>query len=389
MTALLALFLAPPLFLTICFAIELLVGMQPQHTRPVSNNPTPSLRIIMPAHNEGKIIQASLGALIGNAIRPSDILVVADNCSDETAALSRQMGVSVIERTSQHKGKGFALGFARDHLRLTDQPSVVIIIDADCRTDFLSLEHLAAFCSAKNRPCQAANLLIAAPNSPPKVQISTFAFFVKNIVRQRALQRLVGRAHLLGTGMAFPWPLFERANLATSSVVEDLQLGIDLARTGSGPLFVEQSLVVSPAESEENTLAQRKRWEGGYLKTAVQAAPLEVRLAISRLSLGDVWAAINLLIPPVALLLALDLIGAAIGFTLWFISAASPVPLLCLIGSLTLVAILLFIVWVREGRRFVTARNLAAAAVYVLWKIPMYLRLTRPGSVIEWTRTRG
>ena len=46
------------------------------------------------------------------------------------------------------------------------------------------------------------------------VQLSSFAFLVKNLVRQRGLQRIAGKVHLTGTGMALPWRLFDQADLA-------------------------------------------------------------------------------------------------------------------------------------------------------------------------------
>src|SRR5213075_1226408 len=114
--------------------------------------------------------------------------------------------------------------FARQHLE-REPPDLVIIIDADCVTDGQSLCALIQACVATGRPCQATNLQRPDATSSPSVQLSTFAFFIKNVIRQRALQRLAGRAHLLGTGMALPWSIFERSDLATSSIVEDLKLG--------------------------------------------------------------------------------------------------------------------------------------------------------------------
>jgi glycosyltransferase involved in cell wall biosynthesis len=61
-----------------------------------------------------------------------DILVVADNSSDETAEIVRAEGVRVIEhRETEPIGKGYALAFGTDALKM-DPPEVVIVLDADC-----------------------------------------------------------------------------------------------------------------------------------------------------------------------------------------------------------------------------------------------------------------
>src|SRR5581483_1952186 len=146
--------------------------------------------------------------------RGAKIQVVADNCTDRTAKIATKAGVEVVERNDQlRRGKGYALAFAREHLR-ADPPDVVIIIDADCTTDSESIAALVQRCSETGSPCQATNLQEPGSGASPAVQLSTFAFFIKNVIRQRALQRLAGRAHLLGTGMALPWAIFEQAQLA-------------------------------------------------------------------------------------------------------------------------------------------------------------------------------
>src|SRR6185503_8607207 len=93
-------------------------------------------------------------------------------------------------------------------------------------------------------------------------KLSTFAFFVKNVIRQRGLQRLAGRVHLLGTGIALPWKDFAAAQLATAEIVEDLKLGQELAEAGRPPRFIEGATISSNAETERNTLAQRCTWRG-------------------------------------------------------------------------------------------------------------------------------
>ena len=81
----------------------------------------PELRfaIVVPAHNE----EAGIAATVSNLKAvdyPKDrfsIIVVADNCSDETAARAEAAGAQVIVRHDQERrGKGYALAFAFERL---------------------------------------------------------------------------------------------------------------------------------------------------------------------------------------------------------------------------------------------------------------------------------
>ena len=83
------------------------------------------------------------------------LLVVADNCSDDTAALARTAGAEVVERSNaQQRGKGYALDFGVRHLA-SAAPDVMIIVDADCQVGEGSIERLANCCIDSGRPTQA------------------------------------------------------------------------------------------------------------------------------------------------------------------------------------------------------------------------------------------
>jgi cellulose synthase/poly-beta-1,6-N-acetylglucosamine synthase-like glycosyltransferase len=388
-TILLALILAPLIILTLCFAAELLVGLAPLKASSFQVKSAPDAVIIVPAHDEEALIRSTIAGLAATAGGSARILVVADNCSDATATEARRAGAEVIERQDvDRRGKGFALDFARRHLQASP-PDLVVIIDADCRIDSASLDRLISACAATGRPCQATYLLDPAPGGSPAVQISTFAFFIRNVVRQRGLQRLAGRVHLLGTGMAMPWSAFDRDELATADIVEDLRMGIELAEAGTPPLFVESAEVWSAPESAANTLVQRRRWEGGFLAHALVSGPKMLAKSMRRADPQRIWTALDLMIPPLALLVMLDLAGLLLGAGLTWMTGASAVPLLVLIGTLLLAAAALAGAWLRGGSRFVTLGGLLRIPLYVAWKLPLYLGLARRGAPEEWLRTRG
>ena len=386
MTYLILLLLFPLILITAILMIEVVVGLWT--LSPFIGDPqNVSVAIIVPAHDEEPIIANSLAALVSVAASDVRILVVADNCSDTTAAIARRMAVEVIERSCPTEiGKGFALDFAKSHLRAAP-PDVVLVIDSDCRTDRDSIRALIGAAFRSGRPAQAVNLLEPAPSGSPVMQLSTFAFLIKNLIRQRALHRLTGQVRLTGTGMAFPWALFEQANLATGSIVEDLKLGVELAAQGRGARLIESARVWSPAAPESATIDQRRRWEGGLITTARSVVPLALLSAVRRTDLRALLAALDLCIPPLALLLMLDLAALAAAALLTPVSDARWWPLAVLAVTLAAAGLAIAVAWMREGRTFLPPRALARIPFYVLMKLPLYLQLGRGGGPSQWIRT--
>ncbi len=342
--------------------------------------------ILMPAHNEAASIArfvAALTPLPGETVR---LVVVADNCSDDTAAVARAAGATVIERhNATLRGKGHALAFGRDWLAGRAPPDCVVVLDADCELEGDSLRALIATCVASGRPVQSCYLMRTRPGDAAMVQISNFAFLIKNLVRQRGAARLGAPAVLGGTGMAFPWALFRDAPLATSHLVEDLVLGIDFARAGHPPLYLETARTWSSPAAQDATRTQRTRWEHGYVHTATrQALPL-VGEGISRRRWGLIWLGLSLAVPPLALLMTIGI--AALGATgLLALLGGSALPAASLFALMALVMLALGIAWSREGRDAVSGGTLLRIPLYLLWKLPVYLKLVR-GKQSEWVRT--
>ncbi|QIK79112.1 glycosyltransferase family 2 protein [Sphingomonas piscis] len=386
MTLLIMMLVAPLLLMNLTFLAEVIAGL-PLAAREGHQRLSQKTTIIVPAHNEARTIKACLDALVRHAGREFDILVVADNCSDDTATIAAEHGVAVISRKDEdQRGKGFALAFAREWLRRSP-PDAVIVLDADCRIDRASLTNLAAACLEKKKPCQAIYLFEPCRTKSPMVQISTFAFLLKNLVRQRGLQRLTGGVHLTGTGMSVPWNQFEIADLATSSIVEDLRFGIEMSEAGAPPQLIQSSYVWSGHADVGDTLAQRSRWEGGFLTIARVAGPRMLISGIRRLSIPMTLRGLDLFVPPLALLAAMNAVVLLLTtfITVLDLSSWTPPAILASLGLLMTVAMI--VVWWREGRDFIGVAALLSLPVYALWKVPMYAGLLKKGAPQEWLRT--
>src|SRR5688572_14528989 len=100
------------------FCREVLLALLPRRSDAPRELPANArLAVLIPAHNEQAVISATLSSLLPTIPANTRVLVVADNCTDATAATARELGAEVVERQDRHRrGKGFALDFGIRHL---------------------------------------------------------------------------------------------------------------------------------------------------------------------------------------------------------------------------------------------------------------------------------
>ena len=315
------------------------------------------------------------------------LLVVADNCSDDTAAVAASAGAEVIERKAADKiGKGYALDWGFRHLAVAP-PDVVIVIDADCRLAAGTIDRLAMVCATMHRPVQALDLMTAPEQSHINHRVAEFAWRVKNWVRPLGLMALKLPCQLMGTGMAFPWDVVRSADLASGQIVEDLKLGLDLALSGSPPLFCPSAVVTSEFPvSVKGADGQRERWEYGHINLILTLAPRLLYLAILRGNLGLLALTLDMAIPPLTLLgLSLIATVALAGLAAFYGCSSAAL----IIGAVTFAAFVLavFLAWLKVGRDILPPRSFLLIVVYLFGKLRIYRRFVSRRSAPRWIRT--
>ena len=372
-----------------CLSAVLGSPAEPPRTRVNSGMPVDdmSVAVIMPAHNEADVIVETLATLTPQLLPQDRLIVVADNCTDETAQLARKAGATVLERNDDaRRGKGYALDCGLRFIAAAP-PTAVVMVDADCEFRKGSIRTLASEAIASQRPVQGVYLIDRPAQPSLKEAVSAFAFKVKNLVRPLGLAYLGMPCLLTGTGMAFPWSVITTIDLASGSIVEDMKLGFDLAIAGAPPAICSNVTVVGPLPpSDDDAKTQRTRWEHGHLQLISHYGPRLFGQAIGQGRL-DLWAiALDLLIPPLSLLVTLWL-----GTTL-FVTVAGGLlgiwlpALICFVAGLALAGAIIA-AWAKFAQSDLELQALLSVPVYILWKIPVYLKfITEPQ--VEWVRTR-
>ncbi len=362
-----------------------LLSQLPKQPPPASR----SLRfdIIVPAHNEAMVIERTIASLrrIDWPSKGYRIVVVADNCSDNTARLASDAGATVLVRhDEQLRGKGYALRHAFNASRELGWADAVVIIDADAVVSTNLLEACAARIEAGAQAVQV-HYGTLNPHSAWRTRLITIAKAAFHIVRSRARERLGLSCGLRGNGWCVTHALLRQVPYEAFSLTEDLEYGIQLGLAGHRVWYADEAHAdAEMVTGEAVARSQRQRWEGGRFQM-IRKMTLPLLLAsIKRRSAVCLDLTMDLLVLPlsyvvlnVAALLALSLLAL---LTL-------PQAMTWLWLSLACVASLLAYVlrgWQLSGTGSQGLLDLAQAPLYLLWKHAVVARRDSPS---EWIRT--
>jgi glycosyltransferase involved in cell wall biosynthesis len=242
------------------------VGRFPSPVSPPADEAL-KMVILVPAHNEAASIAATVHSLqqLDYPDGAYEILVIADNCQDETASVARNAGATVLERQdAAARGKGYALEFAVAHLQeRTELPDALVIIDADTQAAANLLAVFHNYFRAGYDWLQAY-YSVANPEASWRTHLMTYALSLFNGVWLLAQDRLGLGATLRGNGMGYRWPALARCPLKAYSLAEDMEYSWRLRLAGESVRFVGETAVYGEMVSQgQAAVSQRLRWETG------------------------------------------------------------------------------------------------------------------------------
>ena len=381
-----------PLPASILLAAQMLASLKRRPDRLQSRTGTgtgaacPAFTVVVPAHDEATVIAATIRSLRAQLRSDDRLLVVADNCTDDTAAIARSEGAMVTERfDAERRGKGYALewGVRHDLARAT---AVTIVVDADCLVSPGGLEALAREAAVSGRPVQGDYLLEAPAGAGPGTRFSAFAIRIKNRARLLGSQRLGIPCVLTGSGMAFPRAVLDDIHLGSGEIVEDLLMSVDLALAGAPARFCPDARITSPLPLDRAAAdGQRARWERGYLSVARRFAWRLVAAGVRRRSPRLIAMGIDIAIPPLSLF-AVALMGLVVVTLAGMLFGASPAGFIIAAIQLAVFLITVTTGWLVYGRDLLNFGDFIALPLKIFAKIPFYVRLVRRPQQ-GWVRT--
>ena len=346
-----------------------------------------NIGVLIPAHNEEEgIVHTIEGVLACDYPRNKlKIFIIADNCTDSTAEKARNAGALVFERFDNiNRGKGQALDwFLKNSLDIYHNTNIITIIDADVSPDRNYLREISASLSnPKIQVVQAFNS-VSNPDAGWRPGLSDAAFNIFCHLRMAGSVRLAGTAVLKGNGMAFKTELLKQYGWPCHSVVEDMEFTLRLLVDGITVSYNPDAVIRSEmVTSGKSATSQRSRWEGGrFMLVRKMTLPL-LKLFAATGQPRYLYALAELATPPLSLLVML-------------FSLATAGALMLLDGAWLMLAssfwlILVFYVisgQIQRGAPLSTWLYLAAAPLYILWKIPIYVGMILKKKSSTWIRT--
>jgi 1,2-diacylglycerol 3-beta-glucosyltransferase len=358
---------------------------------PASGPARTRFQIVVPAHDEAAGIAQTVESLLAVDYPRElfEVLVVADNCTDDTAVRARAAGARVLERFDDKlRGKGYALAYAFEASRASGQLDAVVVVDADT---VVSPNLLRAFDVRVQGGAHAVQADYAVRNADAgwRTRLMAIAFGMFHVVRSTARESLGVSCGLRGNGMCFTTDLLEEVPHDAFSVVEDVEYGVRLGQHGHRVHYAGEAHVYGEmVSSEKASRSQRSRWEGGRMAMARKhALPLLLRALKERSPLLADLAA-DLLVPPLSSLVAATMVGTAASAALAVVTLRPNLALLLFGASGIFLAAYAVRGWSVSGTGARGLLSLVHAPIYIAWKATLPLRRTRkpPGAWIRTTR---
>jgi cellulose synthase/poly-beta-1,6-N-acetylglucosamine synthase-like glycosyltransferase len=347
-----------------------------EHEEP-ETEPMP-ITVLIPAHNEEALIGRCLRSVLVAADSDTEVLVIAHNCTDATAARAQAAGAKVLVLNDPGEtGKGSALnrGFAA---ALAGRSQAVLVIDADSVVD---TGLIAAVRKKLQNGARALQCRYEVHNShdSQRTMLMTLAFSGVNVIRPRGRARLGLSAGILGNGFALHRQVLTQIPYDAQSVVEDLEYHLALIKSGIRVEFIDSAAVRGEMPvSTTGARAQRARWEGGRLRM-VRKWALSLLDGVFRGRVGQIEPVLDLISFPIATEVILLLIAVCL-----------PVSWLRLY-SVGAFAVLLFHVTaaaISGPGLWTSMKALPIIPSYILWKLwilPEIWRTSRSNAA--WVRT--
>ena len=346
----------------------------------------PRLVFLVPAHNERLLIRHCVRSLLDQDYPSAHrrVVVIADNCDDDTAAIARAEGAEVLERQDlERRGKPRALAWAIAQLGY-DAVDAFVIIDADSAvaTDYAAS---VARCDAVRQGAIQTYFGIANERETWLTRLAGVLMRLRYERQFPAKHRAGLNVPLTGNGMVLGVELLQRRPWQAFSVTEDWELYAEYTAHGETVGFQPEARLMSQeARSAAQSTTQRQRWQAGRREVRRRWGPA-IRSSTVITIAQKVDAHLELYWPSpavhgalVALALILGLAGGLPPAMLAIAVAAASAEMVLGLGA----------VLRRHPEPLATIRALAWAPFYVLWRVGIAVRArlsTRARR--EWVRT--
>lgn len=220
------------------------------------------LALLIAAHNEEMVLEATLRSAINAGMNPQDIYVVDDNSSDST----KKLAVSVLGRANVCKvgrsGKGVALSKASHIFNLTIRYRWIHIADAD---GGFAPNYFEVFRGELRPENAAATGYVRSLPGGPVSQYRVFEYTLGMEIHRRFQSIIHTISVIPGPTSCFRSDIFDKVNFANHSLTEDFDVTLQIHRQKLGNIqFIRGAVAYTQdPKSIKDFTKQITRWNRG------------------------------------------------------------------------------------------------------------------------------
>ena len=287
------------------------------------------LGIVICARNEEKV----LGQLIESIRRNDypaelvDIFVVADNCTDQTAALARSLGCIVYERNDPEKvGKGFALHYLFEHLHAdplyAERCDAYVVLDAD---NILTKTYLTEMNKVFDRGYDLVTSYRNSKNFGENWIASGYGYwFLHESCHLNSARMTLGSSCAIsGTGFLIARDVVkEYGNWEFFTLTEDIECSTEFALSGRKIGFAKDAMLFDEQPSRfRQSWRQREGWAKGFYQVFAKKGRRLMKEDIRNFSCYDILTTICPALLITLATLFFNTVCAIVGFSMGNVGA--------------------------------------------------------------------
>jgi cellulose synthase/poly-beta-1,6-N-acetylglucosamine synthase-like glycosyltransferase len=394
-TAVVALNVAVIPFFLYLMAIAL-AAIWPRRASSQLSSPCSRFLVVIPAHDEEPVISAVVRSCLAARYPPSQfsVIVIADNCSDQTAGVAAKGGARVVERFDEEKrSKGYAIEYLIESLERSGELNAndsIVIVDADTTIDPELLLYFDQALRA-GRDWSQAYYTVANPDLSWRTRLLKYAVSLFNGVMPLGQNRLGASTTFKGNGMCFSVAGLRRIPWHCYGLVEDMEYAWTLRIAGERIWFLKDVAVYGAMLGTGGPVAagQRRRWEFG--RGEIRRKYLGPVLRSQRIGWWEKMLSLcELTIPPMGVIAIIYIVALAADCFVLFglVSGSNPALRAVLLGCCGLMTAALAAYAVSPFLAMRLAWKYALSLLffpfYLVWK----LRVSFLGRPDHWVRTQ-
>ena len=231
-----------------------------------------TIAMLIFAHNEASVIGDTVDNVVQTLGGDDQLIIIADNCTDDTVKLAKDTGAHVYARTrrsSSSKGQALAW-FLSNYQDILQSFDFLLVLDADTQIAPNYLDIIRENIPEKGEAFQCF-IFPQYDDQSPIGNLAALSYLLDQSISDRIRTMLGWPVRLRGTGMLItPDVLFEIRNKLDTSV-EDIALSLLITAAGIHIGRIDQAVVYDPVpDSSDAASRQRARWFRGQWLAAWQ-----------------------------------------------------------------------------------------------------------------------